>query len=241
MKKGLAVKINAPILLERELSRRARRKQYGFIALSSSTEPWMYIEKEYEITKKCLLIIAKYRFPVHCLTKSPIILRDINVLKEIDKNAILPVDLRDKLKHGVLITFSFSTLDEDIRRIFEFNAPSIEERLNAIKELKDFGFYCGIAFMPLLPFITDSEKQIEEMVKVAKKLNVDYVFFGDLTLYGVGKNIYLRVIEKNFPELVKKYERLYKLGYRASREYRNRFYSRVMRICKKNDVKVGIL
>ena len=118
MKRELAVKINAPAILERELFRRAERKEYGFIALSSATEPWMYIEEKHEITRKCLEIISKHNFPVHCLTKSSLILRDIDILKEIDENAVLPADLRGKLNNGVLITFSFSTLEENVKEIY---------------------------------------------------------------------------------------------------------------------------
>ena len=61
--------------------KRATRKEYGFIALSSATEPWMHTEKKYGLTKKCLEIIAKFGFPVHCLTKSTLILRDLDLLE----------------------------------------------------------------------------------------------------------------------------------------------------------------
>ena len=235
MKNGLAVKVNAPTLLEKELLRRARNKEYGFIALSSATEPWMYIEEKYKITRKCLEVIARFRFPVHCLTKSSLILRDVDILKEIDKNAILPEDLRNKISNGILITFSFSTLDENLREIFEPNAPRIEERINAIKELKDEGFKVGTAFIPLLPFISDPEEQIEEMVKLAKELNVDYVFFGDLTLYGKGKEIYFKILEKHFPDLIEKYKRLYR-GFSPKREYRSSIYNISVKLCKKYGV-----
>ena len=94
MKQGLSAKINAPALLEKELLKRVKRKEYGFIALSSSTEPWMHIEEEYKLTRKCLEVIAKFKFPVHCLTKSTLILRDLNLLEEIDEKAILPISSR---------------------------------------------------------------------------------------------------------------------------------------------------
>jgi DNA repair photolyase len=239
MKNKLAVKVNAPSLLEKELLKRARNKEYGFIALSSATEPWMYIEEKYKITRKCLEIIARFKFPVHCMTKSPLILRDLDILKEIDKNAILPYDL-EKLNRGTLITFSFSTLDENLRKIFEPNAPTIKKRLDAVKNLKDEGFKVGIAFIPLLPFISDSEEQIEEMVKIANEINVDYVFFGDLSLYGVGKEIYFKVLEKYFPDLIEKYRELYK-GVSPKKEYKNRLYNTSKKLCKKYGVKWGII
>jgi len=99
MSSGLVVKVNMPTLLERELRRKARRKEFGFIAPSSATKPWMYIEEKYRVARRCLEVIARYRFPVHCLTKSPLILRDLNLLMDIGKSAVLPPDLRDKLNH----------------------------------------------------------------------------------------------------------------------------------------------
>ncbi|WP_288004951.1 radical SAM protein [Thermofilum sp.] len=83
MAKTLSVKVNSPELLEKELSRRARKGEYGIIALSSSTEPYMPIEEKLKLTRKLLEIILKYKFPVHVLTKSKLVLRDLNLLKEL--------------------------------------------------------------------------------------------------------------------------------------------------------------
>ncbi len=79
----MAVKINASRVLDRELARYARRREYGFIALSSATEPWMTgVEDKYKVTRMCLEVIMKHKFPVHCLTKSPLILRDLDLLEK---------------------------------------------------------------------------------------------------------------------------------------------------------------
>jgi len=149
--------------------------EYGFIAISSATEPWMYIEKKYRITRRCLDIIVKYRFPVHCLTKSTLILRDLDLLHEIDRNAILPSDLSE-LVHGTLITFSISSLDDKIAAIFEPNAPRPMDRLKTLEKVKDAGFYAGIAYMPVLPYISDSDDQLMEMIKTAKEFRADYIY-----------------------------------------------------------------
>ncbi len=85
MKQGLAAKINAPALLEKELLRRTKRKEYDFIALSSATEPWMYIEKKYKLTRKCLEVIARFKFLVHCLTKSTLIFKGSRFAKKLMK------------------------------------------------------------------------------------------------------------------------------------------------------------
>jgi DNA repair photolyase len=130
-------------------------------------------------------------------------LRDLDLLKEIDKNAILPPDL-SKLKHGTLITFSLSTLEEKIAKIFEPNAPKPRERLEVLQKVKDAGFYAGIAYIPVLPFLSDSDEQLEEMIRTAKEFNADYVFVGSLTLHGIGKDLYYKVLERYFPELLPK-------------------------------------
>ena len=236
----MAVKVNAPELLEKELRRRSRRGEYGFIAISSATEPWMYIEKKYRITRRCLDIIAKYRFPVHCLTKSTLILRDLDLLHEIDRNAILPSDLSE-LGHGTLITFSISSLDDKIAAIFEPNAPRPMDRLKTLEKVKDAGFYAGIAYMPVLPYISDSDDQLMEMIKTAKEFRADYVFFGDLTLYGVGKRIYFKILEKYFPELYDKYLEIYRSGSYIEKTYRRRFYNRVKILSRRYGLKLGIL
>jgi len=240
MKQGLAAKINAPTLLEKELARKANKKEYGFIALSSATEPWMHAEKKYGLTRKCLEIIVKFRFPVHCLTKSTLILRDLDLLEKIDKNAILPKDL-SKLKHGVLITFSLSTLDEKIAKIFEPSAPKPKERLETLQKVKEAGFYTGIAFIPVLPFISDSTEQIEEMVKTAKEFGADYVFVGALTLYGIGKELYYKILEKHFPELLPRYKHLFRIFNQPNKAYQLGLEKKAKEFCEKYKIRYKIL
>jgi len=239
-RRRLAVKINAPQLLRKELSKRALRGQYGIIALSSATEPWMRIEEQYRITRKCLEVIAEKRFPVHCLTKSTLILRDTDILMTINENAILPEDLKI-LRHGILITFSFSTLDDDIAKIFEPFAPSPSKRIEAIHRLKSEGFLVGMGFIPILPYISDSIDQMENMAKTAHDLEVDYVFFGTLTLDDVGKEIFFRIIQKHFPEKLTKYRKLYAGRNTPRREYTSWLYRRAMSLCKKYQLRFGII
>ncbi|HDD42402.1 MAG TPA: radical SAM protein, partial [Nitrososphaeria archaeon] len=165
----LAVKVNSPNVLEKQLSRAERLGERGFILISSATEAWQPAEERYEVTRRCLEVIKRHRFPVHCLTKSPLILRDLDILEEIDKRAILPGDLRNNVGRGVLITFSLSTLDPEISRIFEPGAPSPLERLKAMRGVKDVGFKAGVAYIPVLPFISDTEEELEKMIGVAKE------------------------------------------------------------------------
>ena len=241
MQKVLSVKVNACQLLERELPRRARKGEHGFIAISSSTEAWQPIEEKYRLTRKLLRIILHYRFPVHVLTKSKLILRDLDILKEIDKKAILPKDLRNKLNHSVLITFSLSTLDSKVAKIFEPGAPTPRERLETMQKCKENGFFTGVAYIPVLPFISDSDEQLEEMVKTAKDYGADYVFVGALTLFGIGKRFYYKVLDRYFPNLLPNYRRLFRMFNQPNKEYQRKLERKAMEFCEKCGIKYKIL
>ena|GEM_PF-6568964 len=117
----------------------------------------------------------KYISPIEIATKSKLILRDLDLLKEIDRNAILPEDLKPKLKHGTIISFSISTLDKELAKILEPGAPSPEERLEIMEKCKEEGFFTGICFTPVLPFLSDSEEQLEKTIKTAKEYGADFI------------------------------------------------------------------
>jgi DNA repair photolyase len=245
MAKRLSVKINAPELLEKQLSRRAKKGEYGIIALSSSTEPYMKVEEKLELTRKLLEIILRYRFPLHVLTKSKLILRDLDLLREIDKNAILPADLRAKLKRGVIISFSISTLDENLAKMLEPGAPKPIERLDTMKKCKEKGFFTGVCFIPVLPFLSDSEEQIEETIKTVKEYGADFIFVGGLTLFGKGpvdcKMLYYKFLEKYHPELAPKYRSLYRIFFAPSKEYQKELEEKSRRLCEKYEIKNRII
>ena len=245
MAKTLSVKINAPELLEKQLSRRAKRGEYGIIALSSSTEPYMPIEEKLKLTRKLLEIILKYKFPVEVATKSKLVLRDLDLLKEIDRNAILPADLKPKLKHGAIISFSISTLDEKLAKILEPGAPKPIERLETMKRCKEEGFFTGVCFIPVLPFLSDSEEQLKETITTVKGYGADFIFVGGLTLFGKEptncKALYYKFLEKHYPELIPKYKSLYRIFWAPSKEYQKELEERSRKLCKKYGIKNRII
>src|SRR6476619_2161824 len=108
----LSVKLNVTSMLEKQLQLRARKNQYGFVAVGSATDAYMHQEEQLRITEKILTLLLKYRFPVFISTKRSLIARDIELLKAIDKAAILPEDLQSKLHRGVILSVSISTMDE---------------------------------------------------------------------------------------------------------------------------------
>ncbi|MBW1972358.1 MAG: radical SAM protein [Deltaproteobacteria bacterium] len=245
MAKTLSAKVNAPQLLEKQLKRRAKKGEYGIIALSSSTEPYMQIEEKMELTRKLLEIILKYRFPVEVATKSTLVLRDLDLLKEIDKNALLPDDLKLKLKRGVIISFSISTLDEKLAKILEPGAPMPKQRLETMKRLKENGFLVGINFIPVLPFLSDSEDKLDEMIKAARDYGADFVFVGGLTLFGKGeadcRTLFYRFLEKHYPKFVPKYKSLFRIFFAPPKKYQKELEERSKRLCEKYGIKNGII
>ena len=236
----LSVKANAPELLTKALSRRARKREYGIICIASQ-EGYIPIEKEVKMTRRLLEVILRYRFPVHIGTKSTLILRDLDILKEIDRSAILPEDLKQKLGRGVIISFSFSTLDGRLAKIFEPGAPTPRERLETMRECKKEEFLVGANLIPILPFLSDSEERLEEMIKAAKDYRADFVLVGGLTLYGEGKRLYYKTLERHFPELVPRYKSLFRIFFAPLREYQKELEERSKRLCEKYGIRHGIL
>jgi DNA repair photolyase len=245
MAKTFSVKINAPELLEKQLFQRAKKKEYGIIFISSSTEAYNLAEEKLKMMRKLLEIILKYKFPIHLQTKSSLVLRDLDLLEKIDKFAILPKDLKNKLKRGVIISFSFSTLDEKLAKILEPGAFLPKERLKTLKECKKAGFLSGAAFVPVLPYISDTKEKLEQMIKTAKEHNADFVLVGSLTLFGKGpldcKTLYYKFLEKNFPELIPKYKSLYRIFIAPPKEYQKKLEVKAKMFCEKYGIKNRIV
>lgn len=213
MEEKLAVKENAVELLVKQLELRAKKKQYGIIVLSSATDPYLHIENELGLTRKLLEVILHYKFPLHVITKSDLVIRDFDLLKQIDKAAILPGDLQHKLLHRCFITFSFSTINDGTGKIFEPGAPSPSIRLETLKTALKEQFHSGISLMPLLPYISDTAEQLEKAFSTFAAIGAKYIFPAGLTLFGDNpsdsKQLILRAIEKHYPNLLEKYQKLF--------------------------------
>ncbi|MFT3911943.1 MAG: radical SAM protein [Ferruginibacter sp.] len=244
MEEKLSVKTNAVELLDKQLSLRAKKDQYGIIVLSSATDPYLQIEKEQMLTRQLLEVILKHRFPVHVITKSDLVVRDFDLLKQIEAAAILPKDLQDKLQRKVFITFSFSTIDDDVAKIFEPGATPPSKRLQTLETTLQNGFHSGVSMMPLLPYISDTTKNLEDMFGAFKKLKVNYVFPASITLFGDGgsdsKTLVLRAIEKHYPELVEKYKKFFLNSNAMPGYYGDAFSKKMKEMLVKYDLKNSI-
>lgn len=235
MEEKLSVKDNAVELLDKQLTLRARKQQYGIIVLSSATDPYLHIEASEKLTRQLLEVILHHRFPVHVLTKSDLVVRDFDLLKAIDKQAILPVDLRDKLTHKAFLSFSFSTIDDAVGHIFEPGATAPSARLSAITQARAQGFHCGVSLMPLLPFISDTTAQLDLMFQTFQALDISYIFPATLTLHGNdmtdNKTLVLRAIAKHYPDLLPRYQRYFAVDSQMPAYYRKAFAKKMQELC----------
>ncbi len=245
LEKSLSIKQNAIEILDRQLSNRAKKNQYGIIVLSSATDPYLNIEKDLHLTRQALELILKYRFPVHILTKSDLIERDFDILHQIDKNAIIPDDLKLKLDRGVIISFSFSTLNDQVAKIFEKGAPLPSVRVLMLKKTIEEGFLCGVSLMPLLPWISDTKESLEELFSTFKKIGTHYLMPATLTLFGNeradSKILVLNAIEKHYPHLTSKYKKYFEHGTEMPLYYQRAFTKKIDELLNRFEMRNRII
>jgi DNA repair photolyase len=245
MAETLAVKINGHEVLDRQLAFRAKKEQFGLIALASGTDPYIKAEEQYRMSEAFLRAIHKHRFPVLIITKSALVLRDLEILRQIDTTAIHAPDLRDKLKRGVIISFSISTLNELLAATLEPGAPPPLTRLETMKKCKEAGFLVGVNCIPCLPFISDDDESLEQIVAHAKEFGADYILIGGLTLFGNGvadsKTLYFKFLERTHPHLVGAYEKMYGNFFMPPKSYVRALERRAERICNEYGIRRSII
>lgn len=197
----IAVKINAPELIARELDPKRRRKPLikGFILPGGGVgDSYQSIEKQYGLTRKVLEIMHNREFPVHLLTKSTLIDRDIDIISKINE------------KTKALMSFSFSSASDELSAIFEPGVPLPTERFELIKKLKANGLNAGIFLMPVIPFLTDTNDMFEMFLDKATNAGADYIIFGGMTLKpGRQEEHFYSIINKYFPGLKSRYDDVY--------------------------------
>lgn len=245
MQEKLAIKSNAAELLDRQLALRAKKEQYGYIVLASATDPYLHFEEKEKLTRSLLEVISKHRFPVHMITKSNGIQRDFDLLHEINEKAMLPKDLEAKGAPGVIISFSFSTLNEKVAQIFEPGAPLPAIRLNALKTCLDYGFHSGVSLMPLLPYVSDTGENLKLYFQTFSEMGVKFLLPAGITLFGDAKSdsktLVIRAISKYYPHLKMKYEKLFSQGSELPSYYRNAFHRKMLEMATEYNISLKIL
>jgi DNA repair photolyase len=179
------VKINAPTVLAQEV----KRKPKGTVYFSSLTDAYQPLERKYELTRKLLEILFKHQFPISIQTKSALVLRDLDLIRKF---------------HEREIGFTITTLNDNIRASFEPASSSVEEKLGAIKELKENGVKTYVFFGPVLPYLSD--QNLEQYLHQIASAGVDYIYVDKLNLKpGLWTNLE-RFLLKDFPQLHTKWK-----------------------------------
>jgi DNA repair photolyase len=188
------IKANAIELLRKEL---ASKRVKGTIGTGSMNDPYMPLEADVNLTGRALEVIAQFGFPVHVMTKSDMVLRDLDTLCQINA-------------HFAAVSFTITTADDALAAKLEPGAPPVSERFRAMQVLADHGIHTGISMMPILPFIEDSEENIRQIVAQARVHGATYIipWFG-MSLRDRQRAYYYDKLDKLFPGLRQRYERTF--------------------------------
>jgi DNA repair photolyase len=220
----LDVKTNAPELLKTELNKlykRFKTKNFGSVFFSSVTDPYVGLEAKYQITRKCLEVLADfgYRGKIAVQTKSPLVTRDIDVFK--------------KLKN-VEVGFTVTSLDDKVSRFLEVDAPPATSRVAALKKLHQAGIRTYAFIGPILPHYVNNEKTINQLLDKLQKVGVEEVWFEHINLSPKIKARLYGFLKKQAPDLVLEFEKA------DNQEYRDKLEKFIHRAMRGRELKMGL-
>jgi len=216
------VKQQTAWLLRHDLKRVKRGEQ---IAIGTATDPYQPAEKRFEITRSILQEIAQHRgLELGIVTKSDLVVRDIDLLREVAEHNALYINL------------TVTTLNTKLARILEPRAPRPDLRLQALTKLTKAGLNGGVICAPVLPGITDSPAELDKLVRATKEAGGKYIYANPLFLKPCSASIFLPFLEKEFPELVADYRKRYSDHAFVSKAYSKRLSTLMAALRKKHGI-----
>ncbi|MEA1883908.1 MAG: radical SAM protein [Thermotogota bacterium] len=213
------VKVNAPQLLEKAL--RSKRKK-RMIATGAMSDPYIHEEKQRGLTRRCLELIEHYGFGLAIQTKSDLILRDLDLLKSINKNA------------KCVVQMTLTTYDENLCAILEPNVCTTKRRVEVLKIMHEEGIPTIVWLTPILPFINDTQENVEGLLDYCIQAN----FYGilcfnmGLTLRDGDREYYYQQLDKYFPGLKERYIKRYGNAYEILSPNSHKLLQMVQSTCK---------
>jgi DNA repair photolyase len=204
----IVVKVNAPELLRAELARPSWKREH--VALGTNTDPYQWVEGRYKLMRGIWEAMRDAANPCSILTKSPLLLRDLDLMKEIAARTEFSAAL------------SVPTIDEKVWRSTEPHTPHPRARLEAVAELTRAGIRTGILVAPLMPGVNDEPEQIAPILDMAAEAGAAYVTGIALHLRGEVKPLFFQWLEEHRPDLIPYYKELYRRGAYAPTEERRR-------------------
>jgi DNA repair photolyase len=189
-------KTDAPDLLRAEL-RQGRDKGLP-IALGTATDPYQPAERQFEVTRRMLKVFAEFRgLDLSITTKSVLILRDVDLLQSL------------AARHRFSVHITVTTHNERLARLLEPKAPAPAQRLDAVRKLADAGIRVGVNAMPILPGLNDAPVMLDALAARAAHAGASFIYSNVLFLSPSAMRQFMPFLEKEFPQLVKRYRRLY--------------------------------
>jgi DNA repair photolyase len=217
------VKQHTAELLRHDL-RRVKRGEA--IALGTATDPYQPAERRYEVTRGILEEFSRHRgFELGIVTKSNLIVRDLDLLRAVALNNALSIHI------------TVTTLNVELARILEPRAPRPDLRIDAVRELSQAGINVGVSASPVLPGITDSPSNLEDVVRAAAAAGARHIFAGPLFLKPCSAAIFLPFLEKEFPHLVENYRQRYRDRSFLPASYGKRIAQLVAQLRQKHGIK----
>jgi len=211
-------KQNAQWLLAQEL---AHLKPGTEIALGTATDPWQPIERRQKVTRSLLEVFAKTRgFSLGIVTKSALITRDLDLLREI------------ATRHRLQVHLTITTMNAGLARILEPRAPRPDLRIRTLGRLREAAIRAGVLCSPLMPGITDSRRSIEAVARAAAAVGANFFAAGALFLKPCSLPTFFKFVEQHFPDQLESYRRRYGTSAFVSPEYRKRVAEIVDGVCR---------
>lgn len=217
--RDVLVKVNAIEILKRELSRKRKK---GIIGTGSMNDPYMPLEEQVKLTRRTLETIAEYGFGVHVITKSDLVVRDIDILQKIARVSSAAVSL------------TVTTADDALAKLVEPGAPPSSSRFRTMKRLSEAGIETRVALMPTLPFIEDSWENVSAIIEEAHRCGAKVVipWFG-MSMRDRQRLHFFRRLDESFPGLRERYEAAYRDDYMCPSPQAADLHRRCQALCAK--------
>jgi DNA repair photolyase len=220
---SIRVKVNVAEVLRRELARPSWRGDD--VAVGAATDPYQPAEGRYRLTRACLEALRDAATPFSIITRSPLIVRDVDVLAAAAERA------------DVSVTFSVPTLDREVWRRTEPSTPPPHQRLRALSLLVEAGIRTSVGMAPILPGISDRPEQLAEVVRAAREAGACGVWANVLYLKSGTREHFLECLARDWPELLPEYERLYRRGAYMAKADADPVRNRVRELAKASGVR----
>jgi len=217
------VKRNAPEILEEQLK---KRRKSAMIFTGAMSDPYIHLEEKLQYTRRCLEVIEKYRFGVAILTKSDRVLRDLDLLKKINR------------KTKCVVQMTLTTFDEKLCQLIEPNVSATAKRVEALKVLRDAEIPTVVWLGPFLPFINDDEENLKRLLDCCIEAGVKgIIYFGlSVTMREGNREYFYEKLEQNFPGLKEKYIKEFRNQYVCKSPNYKPSCVNVKKICKEKGI-----